>query len=257
MLKSKHVNWLFAFLFVTLIILDLNTTLPPVAYIIAFACYVVIQAYGSAVLAAEFFVPVKWKGPKDSNEIALTFDDGPVPGSTESILQILKTYNTSAAFFCIGKKVEENQSLVRHIHDSGHLVCNHSYSHKFTFDLQSSASIFHELENTDRAIKAAIGMTPVFFRPPYGVTNPMVASAITRGKYITIGWSIRSLDTAIRNRKKIIRRITRSLKGGDVILLHDHGFTTLEILPALIEHIRSVGLKIVRIDDLLKEKAYA
>ncbi len=257
MLKSRHVNILFGFLFAALIILDFWVKLSPLAYAVALSIYVGIQAYGSSVLAAEFFVPVRWRGEQDSKQIALTFDDGPVPGATESILQILKAYNTPAAFFCIGRKVKEHQRLVQSIHDAGHLVCNHSYWHKFSFDLQSSAKISHELTETDRAIHGTIGFRPAFFRPPYGVTNPMVATAIARGRYVTIGWSIRSLDTVIRSRKRIMRRITRLIKSGDIILLHDHGFATQDILPELIEYIASVGLKIVRIDELVKEKAYA
>jgi len=85
----------------------------------------------------------------------------------------------------------------------------------------------------------------------------MLASAVKRGGYKTIGWSIRSFDTVIKDSKVLMNRITRSLKGGDVILLHDYTDSTLEILPDLLDHIKKVGLKIVRVDQLLNEKAYA
>jgi peptidoglycan/xylan/chitin deacetylase (PgdA/CDA1 family) len=257
MLKSGHVNVIFGLLAVSLIIFDFLYGMPPAVYLIVLLLYVAIQAYGSSVLAAEFFIPVRSNGPPGSREIALTFDDGPVPGVTDSILQILKDYKTPAAFFCIGNRINENPALVKRMHDAGHLVCNHSYWHRVTFDFQSSSQISAELSQTDGTIRNTIGHRPVFFRPPYGVTNPMVAAAVRRGNYITIGWTIRSLDTGIRNPERLMKRITRRLKGGDIILLHDHGVCTREILPALIEHVTAIGLKIVRIDELLKEKAYA
>jgi peptidoglycan/xylan/chitin deacetylase (PgdA/CDA1 family) len=88
--------------------------------------------------------------------------------------------------------------------------------------LASGATIGKELDDTDHAIYKTIGAKPAFFRPPYGVTNPMVASAVERGGYKTIGWSIRSFDTVIKDSKVLMERITGSLKGGDVILLHDY-----------------------------------
>lgn len=136
------------------------------------------------------------------------------------------------------------------------MIGNHSYWHGATFDLQSTRTIDKELRDTDEAIHQAVGVKPNLFRPPYGVTNPMVASAVRKGGYTTIGWSVRSFDTVIRDGEVLKKRITRSLKGGDVILLHDYSNTTLEILPALLDHIASIGLKIVRVDELLNQKAY-
>ncbi|MBA4055584.1 MAG: polysaccharide deacetylase family protein, partial [Marivirga sp.] len=127
---------------------------------------------------------------------------------------------------------------------------------KATFDLQTTGRIVKELVDTDQTILKAIGVKPRLFRPPYGVTNPMVASAVKKGGYKTIGWSIRSFDTVIKDSATLLERITKPLKGGDVILLHDYSNTTLEILPALLDHISKVGLKIVRVDELLNEKAY-
>ena len=137
------------------------------------------------------------------------------------------------------------------------MIGNHSYWHKATFDLQTAGKIGKELSDTDESIQQAIGVKPNLFRPPYGVTNPMVARAVKKAGYTTIGWSVRSFDTVIKDGVVLKKRITRSLKGGDVILLHDYSNTTLEILPALLDHISSVGLKIVRVDELLNQKAYA
>ena len=124
------------------------------------------------------------------------------------------------------------------------------------FDLQSADKISKELRDTDKAIEKVIHKKPNFFRPPYGVTNPMVATAVKKGGYKTIGWTVRSFDTMTKNGNVLLDRITKSLKGGDVILFHDYSAATVEILPAFLEEVTKLGLKIVRVDELLKEKAY-
>nr|HPM31138.1 hypothetical protein [Chryseolinea sp.] len=72
----------------------------------------------------------------------------------------------------------------------------------------------------------------------------------------TIGWSVRSFDTVIKDSNTLMKRVTKSLKGGDMILLHDYCDVTIAILPALLDHINKLGLKIVRADELLNERAY-
>jgi len=253
---SKTVNWIFAFLLIALYMLDRWMTVSGWLYVVLCVIYIGVLAYGSSVLSAGFFIPVLSRG-RSSGEVALTFDDGPVAGRTDKILDILGEHNVSAAFFCVGKRVEAHPELVHRMHDAGHLVANHSYFHRATFDLQSAAAIGRELQTTDSVIERAIGFRPIYFRPPFGVTNPMVAAAVRNGRYTIIGWSIRSFDTVINDRTKLLTRITRSLKGGDIILLHDHGPCTLDVLSDLIKHISALGLKIVRVDRLLNEQGYA
>lgn len=253
----KTVNWIFVCLLAVLILADQWTHVTVWIYAGVCVAYLGILVYGSAVLSAGYYLPVHRRGDESSRAVAITFDDGPVAGRTDRILEVLNQHGVPAAFFCIGKRVEAHPQLVRRMHEAGHLIANHSYFHGATFDLQSSRSISAELIAADQVIERIIGSRPLFFRPPYGVTNPMVARAVRKGKYKTIGWSIRSFDTVISRREQLLNRITRSLKGGDVILMHDHGKCTFDILPDLLTHISSRGLKIVRIDQLLNEKGYA
>ncbi len=257
MLKFKTINALFLATLALLLVYERVFALPYRAFGFLLFAYLVIQAYGSAVLSAQFFLPVRYKGNEHSNSVALTFDDGPVPGRTEKILDILKLHEVSAAFFCIGSRVADHPGLAKRIHEAGHLLGNHSYWHRMTFDLQAAQKIGRELSDTDEVIQRTIGVKPNFFRPPYGVTNPMVARAVRMGGYNTIGWTIRSFDTLIKSPATLMARVTKSLKAGDVILFHDNGHTTLEILPALLDHVSKIGLKIVRLDELLNENAYA
>lgn len=253
----KIVNWLFIFAILALVVADRWVPVSGWIYVALCATFIGIQVYGSSVLSLQYYLPVRSRGTESSGAVALTFDDGPVAGRTDKILDILQQHKAPAAFFCIGKRVQAHPQLVQRMYEDGHLVANHSYFHRATFDLQSATAIAKELFDTDIVIKQATGFRPVYFRPPYGVTNPMVASAVRKGKYVTVGWSIRSFDTVINDRNRLLARVTRSLKGGDIILLHDHGRSTMDILPDLINKISALGLKIVRVDELLNEKAYA
>jgi peptidoglycan/xylan/chitin deacetylase (PgdA/CDA1 family) len=254
---SKKVNWIFVTIIIGLLFTHKWVDVPLWIYLALVIGYLGAQVFGSSVLSFGYYLPVLWRGNETSGAVALTFDDGPVAGRTDKILDILSQHQAPAAFFCIGKRVEAHQELVHRMHGAGHLIANHSYYHRATFDLQTAAAIGTELQTTDQVIARTIGVKPMYFRPPFGVTNPMVASAVRKGKYKTIGWSIRSLDTVINDRNRLLRRITKSLKGGDIILLHDHGPCTVDILSDLIKQISALGLKIVRVDQLLDEKAYA
>ncbi|WP_276369836.1 polysaccharide deacetylase family protein [Chryseolinea sp. H1M3-3] len=256
MLNAKTINITFLAILLAMIGYDWSSQMSPWWYAVLLIVYLNIQAYGASVLSAQFFLPVKYQGDTNSNKIAITFDDGPIPVMTEKVLDILSEYKAPAAFFCIGNRVNDYPALTRRIYESGHLIGNHSYWHGAMFDLQSAYKIAKELKDTDTAIQNVIHKKPNFFRPPFGVTNPMVAAAVKKGGYKTIGWSIRSFDTVTKNGSVLLERVTRSLKGGDIILFHDYSTTTLEILPAFLEEVAKLGLKIVRVDELLKEKAY-
>ena len=114
-----------------------------------------------------------------------------------------------------------------------------------------------ELADTDAALTRVISRRPRLFRPPYGVTNPMLSKAVRRRNYTVIGWSIRSFDSVTKDPEKLYRRVTRRLDAGDVILFHDYSESMIAILPRVIAHIRESGLKIVRVDEMFNERGYA
>lgn len=226
-------------------------------YVIAILFFLGIIIWGSARINSGFFLPVVCNGSKNEKSIAITFDDGPAADMTPRILEILKATNTPAAFFCIGKKVEMLPSIVKQIDMDGHLIGNHSYSHHFFFDLYSSTRIQTELNDTNKLVMQIADRNIRFFRPPYGVTTPNIARAVKNGSYHAIGWSVRSMDTVINDKEKLIKRTTGNLRAGDVILFHDTVELTVQVLQEFIEKVRMQGFKIVRLDQLLKLQAYA
>jgi peptidoglycan/xylan/chitin deacetylase (PgdA/CDA1 family) len=249
------INIVFLILLIVLLKLDAMHGISGWWYVALALPLVVVHTLGSIFLSMQFFIPVRCKG-KSQEAIAITFDDGPIAGMTEKILAILDKHQVKASFFCIGHRVAREPELARRLHNEGHLIGNHTYWHKATFDLQSGGSVARELADTDKAIVKAVGVKPKFFRPPYGVTNPMVAKGIRNGDYTVIGWSVRSFDTVIKDRAKLFNRVTRSLKGGDIVLFHDYSESTHDILDDFLKHVSKLGLKVVRVDELLNEKAY-
>lgn len=207
-------------------------------------------------MSANVFIHSVCKGNKQSGSIALTFDDGPIPEYTDRILTILQSYNIKATFFCIGHRIAEQQEIANRIFAAGHIIANHSYSHSNTFSIQSSSKMIDELKRTEEEIKKITGKSGRWFRPPYGVINPMVAKAIKACGYESIGWSIRSFDTKRMSATSLFQRVTRDLKQGDIILFHDNGYSTAEALPRIIEYTMKHGLKIVRLDELIGQKPY-
>lgn len=256
MMKNRHTNIIFFVIVSMVVAIHIRVPVSGWVYIGIVLTYLMIQLYGSANLSAQFFVPVRSSGDPLASFVALTFDDGPIPGKTESVLDILRMHGTSATFFCIGHRVKKNPELTKRITNEGHILANHSFWHGKLFDLQTTSKITDELTATDSVIHEHTGLTPRFFRPPYGVTNPMVSAAVKQKGYVTVGWSIRSFDTVTKDSAKLLKHITRSLKGGDIILLHDYSEAMIQILPALLETIHKLGLKVVRVDELLNEKPY-
>lgn len=219
--------------------------------------YLVLLVLGSMRIRSNFYIKAVCSGSNDGKKIAISFDDGPLPEYTLSILEILEREKVPACFFCIGNRVDQHPEIARTIVDQGHIIGNHSYTHHALFDLYGAARMKEELEQTNRCIRNATGKLPAFFRPPYGVTNPNLASAVKKTRMTTIGWNIRSLDTVARDDKKLLDKLWKELRPGAVILFHDTMAITAAILPAFLAGVRERGFEIIPIDELINEDAYA
>jgi peptidoglycan/xylan/chitin deacetylase (PgdA/CDA1 family) len=188
--------------------------------------------------------------------VSLTFDDGPDMELTPKLLDQLHDLGIFVSFFCIGRKVNENKSLVQRMYLEGHIIGTHSYSHSDWFDFFSSARMQRELEQCSNTVFEATGKKPFLFRPPYGVINPMLKRAVKKLGLQVIGFSNRAWDTSSRNKEIIAERIMRNLNPGDIILLHDTVPETIEIIKSIVEHIKQSGYRIVPLDELLNISAY-
>jgi peptidoglycan/xylan/chitin deacetylase (PgdA/CDA1 family) len=188
-------------------------------------------------------------GDRESNHIFITFDDGPVD-KTEYILEILDRYQAKASFFVTGERAKENRDIVKKILEKGHSIGNHSFSHKSIFPFLPVRKIKEELQKTQAILTNIIGNPPKYFRPPYAITNPLIAKALRSFDLITIGWTIRSLDTVIKDPDKVYERIRRRIKPGRIVLLHDTTPDIGKILESVLETCHESGLKAVSLDEL-------
>ncbi|UTW63676.1 polysaccharide deacetylase family protein [bacterium SCSIO 12741] len=225
----------------------------PLILIVFFAAVVF---WGVVSIRANMFTETICKNPEAKGQISITFDDGPHPEFTPKLLDILKRENIQATFFCIGHKMESHPDLVQRLHQEGHLIGNHTYSHSKFIDLTPIKKFAAEIQKTSDLTQKLIGLKPRFFRPPYGITNPRVAGGIKRAGVLSIGWSIRSFDTVNKETDKVVRKVTRKLESGDILLFHDHLEWSTEILEKFLVEVRQTEFKIVPLDELINEKAY-
>lgn len=191
-------------------------------------------------------------GLKTSQKIiSLTFDDGPDVLNTVRVLEVLKKYGVKATFFCIGEKAETHPELVKRMVEEGHSIGNHSWSHKAGFPLLSRGDMCRELQRTRQLLEGITGQNIPLFRPPFGVTNPVVAAAVRRLGLKAIGWSIRSLDTRGEKTEKVLARIKKRLKPGAVLLLHDRLSRADELLEQLLPFLWAENYRVVRVDEMI------
>ncbi|MDD3876852.1 MAG: polysaccharide deacetylase family protein [Bacteroidales bacterium] len=211
--------------------------------------------FGASNICSGVFIKTICKADTHEKLIALTFDDGPSK-NTDVILDVLKAYNVKAGFFCVGKNIETHKDVVKRLVDEGHLIGNHSYSHHFWFDFFSAQKMIEELTKTETLIKDITGKEVKLFRPPYGVTNPPLSKAVKIMNYITVGWSLRSMDTVTKNNKKLLNNLKRKLKPGCIVLLHDVNGISKEVLTDFLDFIINNNYQIIELDRLLKIQAY-
>ncbi|MBU2652002.1 MAG: polysaccharide deacetylase family protein [Bacteroidetes bacterium] len=219
--------------------------------------FLVIMVTGSARICSGMYVKAICRSHVDEKVVSLTFDDGPYPVYTEAVLDILKSKEIRATFFIKGRNAALYPDLIRRMHDEGHIIGNHSWSHDHLFDLFPAKRMNREIRETNRIVREITGKSPVLFRPPYGVTNPAVARALKNENHMVIGWNIRSYDTILNDPIKIAQRIKKRLKPGSIILLHDNRKRSEKILKEVINIVKENGYKFARIDELLNILPYA
>ncbi|QSR84665.1 polysaccharide deacetylase family protein [Methylacidimicrobium sp. B4] len=185
--------------------------------------------------------------------VALTFDDGPDPQITPAILDLLDAYGAKASFFCIGNRAERHADLVKEIARRGHSVENHSLRHSNLFACSGPGSFRREIERAQAVLSAASGTPPRFFRAPMGFRNPFLDPVLARLPLRYVSWTRRGFDTACREPEIVLRRLTRNLAEGDILLLHDGSSArtsegapvSVQVLSALLPLLRTRGLRAV------------
>jgi len=194
--------------------------------------------------------------------VALTFDDGPHPEVTARTLELLAQHRVRATFFCVGERVRRYPQLARRILAEGHALGNHTQHHLHRFSLLGPAALAREVGAAQATLADATGAAPRFFRAPAGLRNVFLEPVLARAGLQLVSWTRRGFDTVSADSARVLARLTRGLRGGDILLLHDghaarRGGTpvSLEVLPGLIAALAAAGLATVTLPEALARAA--
>ncbi|HXB62221.1 MAG TPA: polysaccharide deacetylase family protein [Acidobacteriaceae bacterium] len=183
------------------------------------------------------------------HSVALTFDDGPDPVDTPKLLDILREKDVKATFFVVGRRAEQFPAIVQRARDEGHLIANHTWSHRNLFCFLTPRRLRAEIERGTESVERSCGLRTRYFRSPVGLRHPMLRIYLQEMGLEFISWRVRSLDTVIGSSKVLARRILNAVTGGDIILLHDRlpsgTRVMLEALPGVIDTLRERGFEFV------------
>lgn len=224
---------------------------PIIYYIPLFLIWSAVVLWGSFSIQSNYHIKVICKVKTKQSFIALTFDDGPTE-FTPQVLDLLHKYDCKATFFCIGRQLKHNRAIAQRIVGEGHSIGNHTYYHSNNNGFKRKEELVEEWKRTDKIIAELTKKKPLFFRPPFGVTNPHIMRALTITKHQVIGWNIRSLDTVIRSEDRIFKRIVRQLSSGSIVLMHDTSLRSVHVLERLLILMKEKNIKSCTIAELLK-----
>lgn len=181
-----------------------------------------------------------WEMPAADKKIYLTFDDGPVPGVTDWVLDQLDLFGVDATFFCIGKNVEENPDLYQRLVESRHSIGNHSYSHMNGW-VNKNISYYKDILKAKQLIDSKM------YRPPYGRISMRQARVLLQNDFKVVMWDVVSGDFNQKITKdQCLQNVIQHSIPGSIILLHDSLKAKEKmqyVLPKFIEYCMGKGFE--------------
>jgi peptidoglycan/xylan/chitin deacetylase (PgdA/CDA1 family) len=188
----------------------------------ALSAAAVTAGYQSMAPTAQWYGRTFTGLPSTSRQLALTYDDGPNDPHTLRLLEVLARHNIYATFFLIGRYVQQRPDIVREIVAAGHTIGNHTQNHPLLI-FKSEQKIRNELSQCRSALQDAIGKHSNLFRPPFGGRRPAVLRIARELGLEPILWHVTGYDWNGPPAAVIEQKVTKHIRGGDVILLHDGG----------------------------------
>jgi len=183
----------------------------------------------------------------------LTFDAGYENGNIEKILDSLASHNAKGAFFVLGNLIEKNGDLVKRMVDEGHLVCNHTFSHK-NMTNSSQNEYRKELERLEEAYRKLTGKEiSKFYRPPEGKFNLNTLKYAKELGYKTVFWSFAYADwdnNKQPSKESAMKKILSNTHNGGIILLHPTSSTNADIMDDLLTTWENLGYRFGTLDEI-------
>ena len=178
-----------------------------------------------------------WKVESSSKVIYLTFDDGPIPEVTPLVVEILKSYNWKATFFCVGENVSRYPEVFTLLLEEGHRVGNHTFNHMQAF--RNPADVY--LRNV---YKAREWIDSRLFRPPHGQLTGSLKRALMKD-FTVVMWDVLTYDyDAGMKEEEMLKTLKRELRPGSIVVFHDSlkaRDRMLKVLPKALEYWMSEG----------------
>lgn len=187
-----------------------------------------------------------WSISTTEKKVFLTFDDGPIPGITDWVLNQLKEYNAKATFFCIGNNIEKHPAIFSSIIENGHMIGNHTFNHVKGWKTSNKA-YFKEVEMCEVEIQKLpiVNLKSKLFRPPYGKIKPSQSRILRKLGYKIIMWDILSADYKKEiSKEKCLENVLKNIEPGSIIVFHDSikAFQNLEyVLPKTLQYLSENG----------------
>ncbi|MBN1599206.1 MAG: polysaccharide deacetylase family protein [Bacteroidales bacterium] len=249
----KPLRWVIAISLIAGIAIGYFTDYGLYPFLLLLIIWIFFLIFSSFHIRSGVYIKITCAGNPNIRKVSITFDDGP-GNATIEVLELLEKFNAKGTFFIVGKNAEKDPDTVKKIYKGKHTIGNHTLNHRSWFPIMSVKSIGNEILQTQKIIEKITGAPPLYFRPPYGITNPLIAKSLESFRFIIIGWSIRSLDTVIDEPDRIFRRIRKRIKPGSIILLHDSSEKVIKILEELLVYCKQQNLQPVSIDELLEDE---
>jgi peptidoglycan/xylan/chitin deacetylase (PgdA/CDA1 family) len=215
-----------------------------------------LAAVGGAVVLGsshpgwQFFGPAVSRGSGNKPQVALTFDDGPDPASTDALLEALDQAGAKATFFLLVDRAEAHPELTRAI-AAEHEVGLHGLGHHPWLSIWSPKRGAAELVEASQRLGALTGERPSWYRPPFGVTSPRLAQAVELAGLNTAWCSLRTMDGVMGTPNSLRARCLNAAPG-DIVLLHEGPDRPAPAaMPAVLRDLSVRGLHAVTLSQLL------
>lgn len=187
--------------------------------------------------------------------IAITFDDGPNPKTTNKILDYLEENYAKATFFCLGNAVDSNPEVVQREADLGMEVGTHTYAHKNIAN-SSEGVIDQEISKGVKSIEDATGEKPKLMRPPYGgypsgsgKVDPRILATAKQYDLCCINWSVDTLDWKGKSPDFTYKAVMEA-GDGDIVLLHDIHEYNVDAVRRFVPDLMEKGFQLVTVTEL-------
>ncbi len=192
----------------------------------------------------------------DEKKVALSFDATWGAEYTPRLLDTLAQHQVKATFFLTNIWLEKYPELAKQIAAAGHEIGLHSRSHPH-FSALSEAEMIEELQTNSRLVEEITGYKAELFRPPFGDYNDTVIRTVERLGYRAIQWDVDSLDWMENmTAEEILQRVQKGIKPGSIVLFHNNGRYTADVLGQLLDYLKKEGYQAVPVGELIYKDDY-